>query len=55
MESVPLDPAAYDCVVIVTNHSEIDYERLVNESSLVVDLRNATGQNGSRSDKVWKL
>jgi UDP-N-acetyl-D-glucosamine dehydrogenase len=55
MESVPLDPAAYDCVVIVTNHSEIDYERLVEESSLVVDLRNATGANGRLSDKVWKL
>jgi UDP-N-acetyl-D-glucosamine dehydrogenase len=55
MESVSLDPAAYDCVVIVTNHSEIDYDRLVEESSLVVDLRNATGRNGARSDKVWKL
>jgi UDP-N-acetyl-D-glucosamine dehydrogenase len=55
MESVPLDPAAYDCVVIVTNHSGIDYEQLVEEASLVVDLRNATGQNGRRSDKVWKL
>lgn len=55
MESVPLEPTAYDCVVIVTNHSEIDYDRLVDDASLVVDLRNATGQNGSRSDKVWKL
>jgi UDP-N-acetyl-D-glucosamine dehydrogenase len=55
MESVPYEPAAYDCVVIVTNHSEIDYDRLVDEASLVVDLRNATGANGRRSDKVWKL
>jgi UDP-N-acetyl-D-glucosamine dehydrogenase len=55
MESVALDPAAYDCVVVVTNHSEIDYDRLVEEASLVVDLRNATGANGRRSDKVWKL
>ena len=28
---------------------------LVDESVLVVDLRNATGANGRRSDKVWKL
>jgi UDP-N-acetyl-D-glucosamine dehydrogenase len=55
MRSVALDPAAYDCVVIVTNHSEIDYDRLVEDASLVVDLRNATGANGRRSDKVWKL
>jgi UDP-N-acetyl-D-glucosamine dehydrogenase len=55
MSSVPLEPAAYDCVVIVTNHSGIDYEKLVAEALLVVDLRNATGANGKGSDKVWKL
>jgi UDP-N-acetyl-D-glucosamine dehydrogenase len=55
LRSSPLEPEAYDCVVIVTNHSAIDYERLVERSSLVVDLRNATGTNGRRSDKVWKL
>jgi UDP-N-acetyl-D-glucosamine dehydrogenase len=55
MSSSPLDPGAYDCVVVVTNHSEIDYERLVDEANLVVDLRNATGRNGAHSDKVWKL
>ncbi|HLF68770.1 MAG TPA: nucleotide sugar dehydrogenase [Gaiellaceae bacterium] len=55
MSSSPLDPGAYDCVVIVTNHSGIDYERLVDDSALVVDLRNATGADGRRSDKVWKL
>jgi len=55
MRSVPLEPAAYDCVVIVTNHSSIDYDRLVDDARLVVDLRNATRANGRRSDKVWKL
>ena len=55
MSSVPLEPAGYDCVVIVTNHSGIDYSALVDESVLVVDLRNATGSEGRRSDKVWKL
>jgi len=55
LTSAPLEPGAYDCVVIVTNHSGIDYDRLVEEASLVVDLRNATGANGRRSDKVWKL
>jgi UDP-N-acetyl-D-glucosamine dehydrogenase len=55
MSSQPLEPAAYDCVVVVTNHSGIDYSDLVDDSVLVVDLRNATGHKGRRSDKVWKL
>jgi UDP-N-acetyl-D-glucosamine dehydrogenase len=53
--SAPLDPASYDCVVIVTAHSEIDYVRLVDEAALVVDLRNATGKAGVESPKIWKL
>jgi UDP-N-acetyl-D-glucosamine dehydrogenase len=52
---VALDPAAYDCVTIVTDHSEIDYADLVDRASLIVDLRNATGPKGRASDKVWKL
>ncbi len=55
MSSVPLEPGPYDCVVIVTDHSGIDYDQLVEDSALVVDLRNATGANGRVSDKVWKL
>jgi UDP-N-acetyl-D-glucosamine dehydrogenase len=53
--SVPLEPAAYDCVAIVTAHSGIDYERVVADAQLVVDLRNATGRNGAINGKVWKL
>ncbi len=55
LDSAPLEPAAHDAVVIVTNHSTIDYERLVEDASLVVDLRNATGPAGTASPKVWKL
>jgi UDP-N-acetyl-D-glucosamine dehydrogenase len=55
MESVPLDPGAHDCVVIVTDHSSIDYERLVDDASLVVDLRNATGAKGTAAEHVFKL
>src|SRR5438105_2475650 len=56
LRSLPtLEPAGYDCVAIVTAHSEIDYDRLVEDASLVVDLRNATGRNGSGNGKVWKL
>jgi UDP-N-acetyl-D-mannosaminuronate dehydrogenase len=39
--------------VIVTDHSSIDYAKLVEDASLVVDFRNATGQ--APNGKVWKL
>jgi UDP-N-acetyl-D-glucosamine dehydrogenase len=55
LSSVGLDPGAYDCVVIITAHSSIDYDKLVEEARLVVDLRNATGRNGSENGKVFKL
>jgi UDP-N-acetyl-D-glucosamine dehydrogenase len=55
LSSQPLDPGAYDCVAIVTAHSSIDYEQLVEEARLVVDFRNATGRNGRTNEKVWKL
>ncbi len=40
----------YDCIVIVTDHSDYDYRRIVNEAQLVVDTRNAT--KGIDSPKV---
>jgi UDP-N-acetyl-D-glucosamine dehydrogenase len=32
----------YDCVLIATDHSDYDYQRIVENSQLVVDTRNAT-------------
>ena len=40
----------YDCVLIVTDHSDYDYARIVQEAQLVVDSRNAT--KGIKSDKI---
>jgi len=40
----------YDCVLIVTNHSDYDYHLIVNEAQLVVDTRNAT--RGIDSPKI---
>src|SRR3984893_13172223 len=40
----------YDCVLIVTDHSDYDYARIVRESQLVVDTRNAT--RGIHSPKI---
>jgi len=51
MKCTPLDNLGqYDCVLIVTDHSDYDYERIVRESRLVVDTRKAT--RGIDSPKV---
>jgi UDP-N-acetyl-D-glucosamine dehydrogenase len=51
MHCVPLDDLAqYDCVLIVTDHSDYDYAQIVRESKMVVDTRNAT--KGIVSDKI---
>jgi hypothetical protein len=39
----------------VTAHTTIDYDKLVDDAPLVVDLRNATGDKGTASEKVFKL
>ncbi len=45
----------FDCVVIVTHHSSVDYELLVKEASLIVDTRNATKHVPFGRDKIVKL
>ena len=51
MKRTPLENLGqYDCVLIVTDHSEYDYPKIVQESRLVVDTRNAT--KGIESEKV---
>ncbi len=43
MTSTPLDKIPeFDCVVIVTDHSQYDYPAIVAKAKLVVDTRNAT-------------
>jgi UDP-N-acetyl-D-glucosamine dehydrogenase len=55
LHSVDYAPEEYDCVVIVTAHSAIDYDELVDRAQVVVDFRNATGTKGTGNAKVWKL
>ena len=51
MKNTPLENLGqYDVVLIVTDHSDYDYRRIVNEAQLVVDSRNAT--KGITSDKI---
>jgi UDP-N-acetyl-D-glucosamine dehydrogenase len=43
MTCTPLEKIPeFDCVVIVTDHSQYNYEEIVKKASLVVDTRNAT-------------
>ncbi len=51
MKCAPLENLSqYDCVLIVTDHSDYDYGKIVRESQLVVDTRNAT--RGIKSPKI---
>jgi UDP-N-acetyl-D-glucosamine dehydrogenase len=51
MKRTELDKLSqYDCIVIVTDHSDYDYKKIVSEAQLVVDTRNAT--KGIVSTKV---
>jgi UDP-N-acetyl-D-glucosamine dehydrogenase len=51
MKCAPLENLGqYDCVLIVTDHSDYDYAGIVRQSQLVVDTRNAT--RGIKSPKI---
>ena len=55
MKSVELTPqnlAAYDCVLIATNHTQYDYPAIVKNSTLVIDTRNATRHIQGQREKI---
>jgi len=52
VELTPAELAAADAVVIVTDHSNVDYARVVEHSRLVVDTRNATRGVTAGRDKI---
>ncbi len=58
LESVPDLMAAVeqaDCVLIITNHSEYDYQAIYDKAKLIVDTRNALGDLARNNDKVELL
>jgi UDP-N-acetyl-D-glucosamine dehydrogenase len=58
LESVALDDELLreqDCVVILVRHRGVDYARLVEQASLVVDAVNATAGLAGASEKVVRL
>jgi UDP-N-acetyl-D-glucosamine dehydrogenase len=56
-ESVDLEEelAGADCVVITTDHTVYDYERIVQRAKFVVDARNATNGVKAKKENVAKL
>src|SRR4051794_23402084 len=57
MSSTPLTPrflAQQDCVLIVTDHTSVDYQQVVEHASLVVDTRNAAAKTTGGGARVVK-
>ena len=57
MASVPLKPETFtqcDAAIIVTDHSSIDYQALVDGLPLVIDTRNATKKVAKNRHKIYK-
>jgi UDP-N-acetyl-D-glucosamine dehydrogenase len=47
--------ASQDCIIILTDHSAYDFQRIVGAAKLVVDTRNATKDLQEFKDKIIKL
>jgi len=47
--------ASADCVLIITDHSNIDYQWVVEKARVVVDTRNATRNVTSHRDRIIKI
>lgn len=52
---IPSVIESVDCVVILTDHSNIDYNLIVQHADVVIDTRNATRSIPVGSDKIIKL
>jgi UDP-N-acetyl-D-glucosamine dehydrogenase len=48
MQCVPMESLGqYDCVAIITDHSDYDYRQIVDEAQLVIDTRDARARTCS--------
>lgn len=58
LESIDLTPealAAADCVLIITDHSIIDYQQVADHAQLIVDTRNATKNVRNEKNNIVKI
>ena len=47
--------SAADCIIITTDHSDYDMEKIVKNAKLIVDTRNATKNVRSGREKIVRL
>jgi len=45
----------YDCVVILTDHSDYDFPSIIQSAQLVVDTRNASKGVSCEGNKLYRL
>jgi UDP-N-acetyl-D-glucosamine dehydrogenase len=58
LQSIDLTPAniqTQDCIIILTDHSNYDFRKIIAASKFVVDTRNATKDLHEFKDKIIKL
>lgn len=58
LKSVRFNRASFrdkDCVVVITNHSNVDYRFILRHSSLILDTRNAFGARGIKAKQIINL
>jgi UDP-N-acetyl-D-glucosamine dehydrogenase len=58
LKSIDADPAAigrHDCVVLLTDHSAYEVEKIVRAAKLLIDTRNATKNLQGYRDRIIKL
>jgi UDP-N-acetyl-D-glucosamine dehydrogenase len=53
VEGLPAVCAEYDCVIVGTDHTDIDWAAVIHASRLVVDTRNVA--NGTSADNVVRI
>jgi UDP-N-acetyl-D-glucosamine dehydrogenase len=52
VELTPANLAAYDCVLLATDHSSYDMQSIVDSAQLLIDTRNATRQITRNREKI---
>src|SRR5688572_10528866 len=52
VELTPTNLAAYDCVLLATDHSSYDMQAIVDSAQLLIDTRNATRQITRNREKI---
>jgi len=44
----------YDVIVIITDHSNIDFETIVKKGKTIIDTRDVLNRMGIKAEKIWK-